>query len=208
MHGTLHCKHGVAHKQRKIPQQEKPIMAAKKTVKKSVKKAVKKTAKTAAKKVVKKTVAPKVEKPKALPVGKGPIKYTTSNTFKASVATVWAAATEKKHLVKYFLDDMRGSFDKPGTVEWFWKEWGWMPVEVVKYVKNKELVMLTSMGGTYKTTVRYEILRKKGVTIFRVHESGYATKDLTGAFMMCEGWSEFHCYLKAHLMGVDLRKAG
>jgi hypothetical protein len=94
------------------------------------------------------------------------------------------------------------------SVEWFWKEWGWMPLEVVKYVKNKELVMLTGMTGTHKVTVRYEILRAKGKTIFRVHESGYPTKDLKSAFMMCEGWTEFHCYLKAHLMGVDLRKAG
>jgi uncharacterized protein YndB with AHSA1/START domain len=171
------------------------------------KKTVKKTAKKPVKKAAKKTAAPKVEKPKKLPVGKGPIKYTTSNVFKASVATVWAAATERKHLIKYFLDDMKGDFSKK-NVEWFWKEWGWMPVEVIKYVKNKELIMLTHMGGNYKVTVRYEIVRKGGKTIFRVHESGYPKKDLNMAFMMCEGWSEFHCYLKAHLMGVDLRKAG
>jgi uncharacterized protein YndB with AHSA1/START domain len=170
---------------------------AAKPVKKSVKKAVKKTA------------APQAEQAKQkLPVGNGPITYTTSNVFKASVATVWAAATERKHLIKYFLDDMRGEFSKPGTLEWYWKDWGWVPVEVVKYVKNKELVMLTGMSGKYKVTVRYEILRAKGKTIFRIHESGYPKKDLNMAFMMCEGWSEFHCYLKAHLMGVDLRKAG
>lgn len=171
-------------------------MATKKTVKKTAKKTTEKT----------ETEAPK----KKLPLGKGPITYTTSNTFKASVSKVWDAATKREHLMKYFLDDMRGSFDKPGTVEWYWKEWGWMPIEVVKYVKNKELVILAPemIGGKYKTTIRYEILRKDNKTIFRVHESGYARKDLKSAFMMCEGWSEFHCYLKAHLMGVDLRKAG
>ena len=164
----------------------------------------------AKKKTVKKTQAPKVEAPKKkLPVGKGPIKYTTSNVFKASVSKVWDAATKREHLIKYFLDDMKGDFSKPGTLQWYWKEWGWMPVEVIKYVKNKELVMLVpEMGGKYKVTVRYEILRKDNKTIFRIHESGYPKKDLTAAFMMDEGWTEFHCYLKAHLMGVDLRKAG
>ena len=178
-------------------------MATKKITKKPAKKAVKKSVK----KIVKKTEA-KIEKPKKLPVGKGPIKYTTSNTFKASVATVWAAATEAKHLKQYFVDDMKGDFSKK-NVEWFWKEWGWMAIDVVKYTKNKEMIVLArSMDNKYLVTVRYEIVRKKGVTIFRVHESGYPTKDLNSAFMMCEGWTEFHTGLKAYLkFGVDLRKA-
>jgi uncharacterized protein YndB with AHSA1/START domain len=180
-------------------------MATKKTVKKTAKKPAKKIAK----KAVKKVEAPKAEKPKKIPVGKGPISYTTSNTFKASVAKVWAAATKREHLIRYFVDDMKGDFAVPGSVQWYWKEWGWMPIDVIKYVKNKELVIMAhEMGGKYMVIVRYEILRDKGKTIFRIHESGYRSKDLRHAFMMCEGWSEFHCYLKAHLMGVDLRKAG
>jgi uncharacterized protein YndB with AHSA1/START domain len=170
----------------------------KKTAKKTVKKAVKKTA----------TVEEKLAKKKAMPIGKGPLGYTTSNVFKAPISKVWAAATERAHLIKYFLDDMKGDYAKPGTVQWFWKEWGWFPIEVLKYKKNKELVMLMpEMGGMYRVTVRFEIVREKNKTIFRVHESGYARKDLKSAFMMCEGWTEFHTYLKAHLMGVDLRKA-
>ena len=53
---------------------------------------------------------------------------------------------------------------------------------------------------------RQQILRDKNRTIFRIHESGYPTKDLKNAFMMCEGWSEFHTGIKAYLLGVDLRK--
>ncbi len=174
-------------------------MPAKKTGK--PKKATKKVA-------AKKPETKKVEKPKAIPVGKGPIGFTTSNVFKAPVAKVWAAAVEKKHLVKYFVDDMRGDFAKNKVVGWFWKEWGWWDVQVVKYVKNKELVMLMpEMSGKYSVTVRYEILKSDGKTIFRIHESGYPTKDLKSAFMMCEGWSEFHTGIKAYLMGADLRKA-
>jgi uncharacterized protein YndB with AHSA1/START domain len=164
--------------------------------------------KKTAKKSAKKTTAPKLEKPKLPPVGKGPLGYTTSNVFKASVARVWAAATEAKHLKGHFLDDMRGDYAKDKVVEWFWKEWGWSPAQIVKYVKNKELIYLyPEMGGKYLVTVRYEILRDKGKTIFRIHESGYPKKDLKSAFMMCEGWSEFHTGMKAYLMGVDLRKA-
>ena len=160
-----------------------------------------------ARKSVKKPKATTSSKPMKLPVGKGPINYTTSNVFKASVSKVWAAATEPKHLKKHFLDDMKGEYSKSGPVSWFWKEWGWCPVEVVRYSKNKELVMLMpEMGMKYRVTVRFEILSKAGKTIFRVHESGYPTKDLKSAFMMCEGWTEFHTGIKAYLMGVNLRK--
>ena len=150
------------------------------------------------KKVAKKTAA-------------GTISYTTSNVFNASIAKVWAAATEKKHLKKHFVDDMRGEYKKGTKIGWFWKEWGWSDVEVVSYKKNKELTVKSPfmMGGGYIVTTRYEILKRKedGKTIFRIHESGYPKKDLKMAFMMCEGWSEFHTGIKAYLMGKDLRKA-
>jgi len=160
----------------------------------------------ATRKSVKKTTAD-AGKTKKVPAGKGPIRYTTSNVFKASVSRVWAAATEREHLRKHFVDDMKGEFSKLEPVSWYWKEWGWWSVEVTKYIHNKELVMLMpEMGGKYAVTVRFEIVREKGKTIFRVHESGYPAKDLKSAFMMCEGWSEFHTGMKAYLMGVDLRK--
>lgn len=166
----------------------------------------------ATKKSVKKAAAkkaPKVEQPKKLPVGKGPLGYTTSNVFKASVAKVWAAAVEAKHLKGHFVDDMKGSYARDKTVSWFWKEWGWSPGgDVVKYVHRKELIFrYPGMSNKYLVTVRFEILKKDGKTVFRIHESGYDKKDLKMAFTMCEGWSEFHTGLKAYLMGIDLRKA-
>ena len=158
----------------------------------------------------KKKVAKKVQKPKKLSAAKGTISYTTSNVFDAPIAKVWAAATEKKHLKKYWVDDMRGEYKKGQKIGWFWKEWGWMDVEVVNYKKNKELTVKSPfmMGGGYTVTTRYEIVKRKedGKTIFRVHESGYPKKDLKMAFMMCEGWTEFHCGIKAYLLGkLDLR---
>ena len=155
---------------------------------------------------VKKPEATTSGKQLTLPVGKGPISYTTSNVFKASVSRVWAAATEREHLKKHFVDDMKGDYAKSEPVSWYWKEWGWCPIEVVKYTRNKELVMrMPEMQMKYSVTVRFEILSKGGKTIFRVHESGYPAKDLKNAFMMCEGWTEFHTGIKAYLMGVNLR---
>jgi len=167
------------------------------------------------KKTVKKAAAKKAEpaapKAKQLKVIKNPISYTVSNTFKLPMSKVWDAATKAEHLKGYFVDDMRGEFSsKLKPVGWFWKEWGWTDVTPVKYVRNKEMVIENAdmLQNKYLITTRYECVRKGNQTILRIHESGYSPKDLKSAFMMAEGWAEFLCYLKAHLMGVDLRKAG
>ena len=164
-------------------------MATKKNTQKSNKTTAKKTA-------------------KAKPAPRGEISYTTSNVFKAPLAKVWDAVVLSKHLKKHFVDDMKGEFGPKLTpVTWVWKEFGGITITVSKYVKHKEIVFAgMSMGGKYETTVRYEFVRKDGKTIFRVHESGYPKKELKTAFMMCEGWTEFHTGVKAYLAGIDLRK--
>ena len=136
------------------------------------------------------------------------INYTTSNVFKAPLAKVWDAASTGKHLKKQFVDDLRGEFGPKLTpVTWIWKGFGEGTSIVKKYVKHKEIIFtFPSMSGKYTITVRFEFVRKDGKTIFRVHESGYPTKELQSAFMMCEGWTEFHTGVKAYLAGVDLRK--
>jgi uncharacterized protein YndB with AHSA1/START domain len=146
-------------------------------------------------------------KPKSKAAGNKKIGYTTSNVFKAPLAKVWDAATQSKHLKKHFVDDMKGEFGrKLDPVTWIWKE-GSGTSEVLKYVKHKEVVFrFPSWTGNYKVTVRFEFLRKDGKTIFRVHESGYPATELKAAFMMCEGWTEFHTGVKAYLAGKDLRK--
>lgn len=147
-------------------------------------------------------------KEKPLPIGKGKIGYTTSNVFRAPLKKVWEAATQKKHLMKHFVDDASGDLGvKKGQVTWTWHGFGSGTVEVIKYAKYKEIVFTSpSPSGKYQITVRFEFLRKNGRTIFRVHDSGYQPKDLKFAFMMCEGWSEFHTGIKAYLAGKDLRK--
>jgi uncharacterized protein YndB with AHSA1/START domain len=150
------------------------------------------------------------KKPAKLKMGKGKLGYTTSNVFNAPLAKVWDGATLKKHLVKYFVDDVIGEFGPKKTpVQWVWKKYGSATLEVAKFSKHKEIVIKgPNMMGSYNITLRFEFVRKNGKTIFRVHESGYDPKDIKMAFMMCEGWTEFHTALKAYLkFGVDLRKA-
>ncbi len=150
------------------------------------------------------------KKPTKIKIGKGKLGYTTSNVFNAPLQKVWDGVTMKKHLVKHFVDDVIGEFGTKKTpVEWVWKEHGAIHLEVIKFVKHKEIIVRGSnMMGTYQTTIRFEFVRKNGKTIFRIHESGYDPKDIKMAFMMCEGWTEFHTGLKAYLkFGVDLRKA-
>ena len=55
-----------------------------------------------------KTATTKRTKP--IPVGKGKLGYTTSNVFRAPLKRVWEAATQSKHLRKYFIDGSEGEF--------------------------------------------------------------------------------------------------
>lgn len=149
----------------------------------------------------------KTTKKTAKQASRGEISYTTSNVFKAPLSKVWDAAVLSKHLKKHFVDDMKGEFGPKLTpVTWTWKGFGSFDLPVIKFVKHQEIVFVGMSMGKYQVTVRFEFLRKDGKTIFRVHESGYPKKELKMAFMMCEGWSEFHTGVKAYLAGVDLRK--
>lgn len=147
---------------------------------------------------------------KQVPVGKGKLGYTTSNVFRAPLKKVWEAATQSKHLRKHFIDGSEGEFGpKLQPVTWVWDAYGSWTFIPVKFVREKEIVFRApGPDGKYLLTIRFEFLRKDGKTIFRVHDSGYAPKHLKNAFMMCEGWSEFHTALKAYIaFGKDLRKA-
>lgn len=146
---------------------------------------------------------------KKLPVGKGKLGYTTSNVFRAPLKKVWEAATQGKHLKKHFIDDFLGEFGPAlEPVTWTWKEYGSWTFIPIKFVREKEIIFLApGPDEKYLLTIRFEFVRKGNKTIFRVHDSGYATKHLRNAFMMCEGWSEFHTALKAYVgYGKDLRK--
>lgn len=188
--------------------------ATKKSVSKPVKSGLKKSAKGAAKRVAKKSARkPAVKlgpdgKP-ILPLGKGSLGYTTSNVFSQSIPEVWDAVTRPEHLKKHFITDMIGEFGSAlGTVTWKWGDHPWS-FEVKKYVEHSEIVFVgDAVNNKHKVTMRFEFVKRAdGKTIFRIHESGYDAKDLKSAFMMCEGWTEFHCGVKTYLAtGLDPRE--
>lgn len=122
--------------------------------------------------------------------------------FKESIKEVWEAAVEAKHLKKHFVDDMKGEFGEDlKPVSWYWKEWGdWLTITPKVFKKYEQIVWdARGMDGKSTITVTFDFLTKDGKTIFRISEAGYAADDLKGAFMMCEGWTEYHCGVKAYL---------
>ncbi len=148
------------------------------------------------------------------PVSKTNLGYTTSHIIKQPLKKVWEGVTEGKHVKKYFVDKQIGEWsEKLEVVKWGWKEYGNMMIDMYPtlYKKYERIEFVgQSMGGNYMTRMTFEFVKKgPRETVFRIHDYGYKQKDLKFAFMMCEGWSEFHTYLKAYLKwGVDvMRKA-
>ncbi len=183
---------------------------AKKTAK-PVKKAAAK--KPAAKKAVKKAAPKKVaaKKPAAKKTVRAKtIGYTTSNVFpNHTIQEVWDVAVRSEYLKRHFVDDMRGEFGpdlKP--VAWYWKEWDWFEFKPKVFKQYEQIVWdAPGMDGKSTITITFDFLTKDGKTIFRISEAGYRADDLKGLCMMCEGWTEFHCGVKAYLLnGTILNK--
>lgn len=151
---------------------------------------------------------------KALPVGRGKLGYTTSHVIRQPLKKVWEAVTDPKQIKKYFVDYQIGKWGPDlEIVKWGWKEYGDMTTNMqpVLYKEYERIEFLApAYGPNYMTKVTFEFVKKgPRETVFRIHDYGYKQADAKTAFMMCEGWTEFHTYLKAYLKwGVDTyRKA-
>ncbi len=147
-----------------------------------------------------------------LPVGKGKVGYTTSHIIKQPLKKVWDAVTQASHVRKYFVDKQIGKWGPDlAPVTWWWKECGdeTMDMYPTVYKEYERIEFLApAFGPKYMTRVTFEFVKKgPRETIFRVHDCGYKLGDLKSAFMTCEGWTEFHTYLKAYLKwGVDVMR--
>jgi uncharacterized protein YndB with AHSA1/START domain len=153
-------------------------------------------------------------KSKTLPISRAKLGYTTSHIIRQPLKKVWEAVTDPKHIKKYFVDKQIGKWGPDlELVKWSWKEYGdqTMDMQPTLYKEFERIeYVVPAMSGKYMITVTFEFVqRTPRQTIFRIHEKGYKQGDLKDAFMMCEGWTEFHTYLKAYLKwGVDtMRKA-
>jgi uncharacterized protein YndB with AHSA1/START domain len=144
-------------------------------------------------------------KPKIAP---GKIGFTVGRTYRAPLKTVWEAATQAKHLNKYFCDGAKGNIAadmKP--VRWAWKGYGGTDLHLVKVVPQKLVEFHWDAGEGYDILVSFEFSKKNGRSVLHISERGWKTEHLPMAFSYCQGWTEFVTYLKAYLLyGVDFRK--
>jgi uncharacterized protein YndB with AHSA1/START domain len=138
---------------------------------------------------------------KLLPFGRGKLEFTVAHTYKASLAKVWEAITEAKHVQKYFVEKVTGDF-RPDLepVIWHWKKWGSFTQWPIIYDEEKELEFAWQDHKKKYLTVVNVSLKKKGKTVeLRIRESGWKQADIKNAFSNCEGWTMYLCFLENYL---------
>ncbi len=142
------------------------------------------------------------KKAKPLPVGKGKLGFTVSNTYSASPAKIWDAITKARHIQRFFVDKVAGDFTpKLAPVIFTWNDYGSYTLWPTRFQKGKKLEFRwTNHQGTYLTTVTFVLKRKGKLTGFEISERGWKPGHLKNAFDNCSGWSSFQDYLKAYLL--------
>jgi uncharacterized protein YndB with AHSA1/START domain len=139
----------------------------------------------------------------------GKIGFKIAHTYRSSLEKVWNAATQAKHINKYFTDGSKGDFTEDlKPVKWAWKSWGSAELHVTECIPMQRVQWWWSMGDSgYANIVTFEFSRQKGRVLLSISETGWKSADLDDAFGRCNGWTDFLDYLKAYLyFGKDLRK--
>jgi uncharacterized protein YndB with AHSA1/START domain len=142
-------------------------------------------------------------------IAPGKYGYSVGRTYRASLKTVWDAATQAKHINKYFTDGAKGDIIAPNKpVMWAWKGFGSAELHITSVKKFEHVEFHWDTGeSNYDIIVRFDFTREKGRTVLRISERGWKEPDIKMAFGYCQGWTEFVTYLKAYLLyGVDFRK--
>jgi uncharacterized protein YndB with AHSA1/START domain len=135
--------------------------------------------------------------------------FYRDQSFRAPLKTVWEAATQAKHLNRFFTSGAKGDITPDlDPVHWQWGKTMGAEIEVVSCEPHKSFEFRwIGPGQRYSTTVRMEFFRAKGKTVVRVYEAGWKAAHLDDAFDHCGGWSEWLYGLKAYVQhGIDLRK--
>jgi uncharacterized protein YndB with AHSA1/START domain len=145
--------------------------------------------------------------PKSSPVAKR-IGFMRTQSYRSSLKDVWEAATEAKHLNRFFTSGAKGNIAadlKPVT--WKWKGFGSAKLTVMECEPLKSCQFRWKAPGNDETLVRFEFSRYKRRTIVHVYEAGWKPERLDRALDNCGGWSEWLYGLKAYVdYGIDLRK--
>jgi uncharacterized protein YndB with AHSA1/START domain len=136
------------------------------------------------------------------------IGFSLSQTYKAPLAAVWDAATQAKHLNKFFTTGAKGDITPAAVhVLWAWKGAGEALVTITECELHRSVQFKWKGPQNEETLVRWEFKREKGKTVIRLYEAGWKHDHIDKAFDHCGGWSEFLYGLKAYVQhGIDLRK--
>ncbi len=107
-------------------------------------------------------------------LARGKIGFTVSHAMRAPLKKVWEAATQAKHLEKFFVHKVRGDFnEKFEPVFWTWPSHGEFPLYPVAYAPGKYLEFHWQLYGSKNkfSHVRFEFAEKKGVVTVTISES-------------------------------------
>lgn len=135
--------------------------------------------------------------------------FYRDQVYRAPLKTVWEAATEARHLNRFFTSGARGNISPDlDPVHWQWGKTLSAEIEVVSCEPYKFFEFRwTAPGQREPTRVRIEFSRANRRTIVRVYEAGWKSTEVDGALDHCGGWSEWLYGLKAYVQhGIDLRK--
>lgn len=133
----------------------------------------------------------------------GKIGFEVVTKMRAPLKKVWEAATQAKHLEKFFVHKVKGDFNaRFEPLFWTWPSHGTFPLYPVAYAKEKFLEFYWPLHGSKGklSLVRFEFEAKQGVVTLKISESGWTQKGLPYAFENCQGWTEFMSYLQAYVM--------
>lgn len=132
--------------------------------------------------------------------------------FDTTPEIVFKALTEPKELAKWFLSKAKIDARRGGDYEFTWQGGYKHSGKVMKFVKNKTLVLSWpdkfESGKVFTTQAAFTLSRKGNGTLLKLKHTGFKKGDewiwLYGAIQ--SGWAYFLTNLKSVLaQGVDLR---
>jgi uncharacterized protein YndB with AHSA1/START domain len=98
------------------------------------------------------------------------IGFTVSQKLRAPLKTVWEAATEAKHLNKFFTTGAKGNIAPAlDPVVWSWKGGASAQLIITECVLQKAMQFKWKAPGNDETLVRIEFKREKNQTVIRVY---------------------------------------
>ncbi|MBK6765317.1 MAG: hypothetical protein IPG71_03070 [bacterium] len=103
-------------------------------------------------------------------LARGKIGFTLATTMRAPLKKVWEAATQAKHVEKFFVHKVKGDFNAQfEPVFWTWPSHGTFPLYPVAFAQEKYLEFYWPLHGSKGklSLVRFDFSEKKGLRGWR-----------------------------------------